>query len=304
MFYFKLNFLIAITLLTIGGARAKNIDDNGKIYEVEIDNMVRTYTIKKPKVHTNHKAIIVLHGGGGNANQIEKSTHFTELALPLGYTVVYPNGTSKFDKSVLGNKLLTWNAIHCCGYAKDNKVNDIGFIDNLIDELRTQHEIEKIYIAGMSNGAMMSYQAAIQLNGKIDAIAPVVGNIFIDQKELPKNQISVIIINGMKDFSIPYNGGLTQGKFSRSWDSVPLKSVDDTFHFFTKSNNCSIAKEIENQVFIKHSTICNNKTEIQSYLVKDGGHSWYGFGNVGIVDNRPIKDFNATEVIIDFFNKH
>lgn len=304
MYYFKLNFLIAIFISTLGTAFAKNNNTNDGTYEIEIQEKLRSYNLRFPTSNNNQKAIIVLHGGGGNANQIEKSSKFTDSAIKQGYVVVYPNGTSKTGAGILGAKMLTWNAVHCCGYAKEEKINDIKFLEAIINELKNNYNIKGIYITGISNGAMMAYQSAIHLNNKINAIAPVAGSLFIDEKELYKNQVSVIIINGMKDESVPYQGGYTNGKFSKSWDKIPLNSIDNTFQFFVKPSKCSNLYKTETETYFKSNTSCENKVEIQSYLIKEGNHSWYGAERRSIIGDKPIKDFNATETIIDFFNKH
>lgn len=81
-------------------------------------------------------------------------------------------------------EFLTWNATHCCGYAMENNANDIGFISALIDKAIAQYGVDKsrIYVTGMSNGAMMTHQLAIALPNKITAIATDVGTMFGDEK--------------------------------------------------------------------------------------------------------------------------
>src|SRR5262245_31947104 len=66
--------------------------------------------------------VLVLHGGGGNADNAENMTGFTAKARDEGFVVVYPDGTGP-----LADKLLTWNARHCCAYAMKNDVDDVGF---------------------------------------------------------------------------------------------------------------------------------------------------------------------------------
>jgi len=83
-----------------------------------------------PQGHGLVALVLVLHGGGGNAANAEKITGFTENAKQEGFIVVYPEGTGR-----LKGKLLTWNAGPCCGYAMKHHVNDVGFINFIIDKL-------------------------------------------------------------------------------------------------------------------------------------------------------------------------
>ena len=54
---------------------------------------------------------------------------------------------------------------NCCGKAEEKKVDDVGFINALIEELEANYAIDprRIYVTGMSNGAMMSYRLACEL---------------------------------------------------------------------------------------------------------------------------------------------
>jgi polyhydroxybutyrate depolymerase len=58
--------------------------------------------------------------------------------------------------------------------------DDIGFMTALIDELTSVYSIDptKIYLAGMSNGGMMTHRLAIALSDRIAAIGTVVGAMF------------------------------------------------------------------------------------------------------------------------------
>jgi hypothetical protein len=74
---------------------------------------------------------------------------------------------------VLTSILLTWNATHCCAQAMRNHVDDVGFISALIDRLVAQGRADpnRIYVTGMSNGAMMTHVVGRELSNKLAAIA-------------------------------------------------------------------------------------------------------------------------------------
>ena len=118
--------------------------------------------------------VVVLHGGGGNAENIEEVTGFSEKADEEGFIVVYPDGSGRLDRY-----LLTWNAGFCCGYALENNIDDVGFIRALIEYLQEKYAINRnmIYVTGISNGGMMSYRLGAELSDIVAAIAPVAGSI-------------------------------------------------------------------------------------------------------------------------------
>src|SRR4030042_572429 len=119
--------------------------------------------------------VIVLHGGGGNAQSTAGMTGMNVKADSSGVIAVYPNGNGRLSDE----KLLTWNAGNCCGYALDNNIDDVAFIRSLIDDLQSKLAIDqsRVYATGISNGGMMSYLLACQLSDKIAAIAPVAGTM-------------------------------------------------------------------------------------------------------------------------------
>ncbi|HUL91849.1 MAG TPA: PHB depolymerase family esterase [Burkholderiales bacterium] len=74
----------------------------------------RSYVIRAPAESAKGTGrvplVLVLHGGGGNADYAERMTGFTDKAGREGFIVAYPEGTGRRS-----NRLLTWNAGHCGG---------------------------------------------------------------------------------------------------------------------------------------------------------------------------------------------
>ena len=120
--------------------------------------------------------VILLHGGGGNAENTVNMTQFDVIAAREHLITVYPDGAGQ-------TRLLAWNSSHCCSYARENKVDDVGFISAIIDTLTASHRADPkgIYITGMSNGGMMTHVIGEKLSLKVAAIAPVVGAVFGDE---------------------------------------------------------------------------------------------------------------------------
>ena len=131
--------------------------------------------------------VIALHGGGGNAQNMEMMSGFSEKADKENFAVVYPNGSGRISNNIL----LTWNAEGCCQYAAENKIDDVGFISALIDKLVGDYGIDskRIYATGFSNGAMMSFKLGEKIPDKIAAIAPVSGAILKAPKPLGKTAV-------------------------------------------------------------------------------------------------------------------
>lgn len=262
----------------------------------------RSYVVRASPglLHARRKVplVLVLHGGGGNAEVTERMTGFTVKAEKEGFIVVYPEGSSRFK-----DRLLTWNAGHCCGYAMSNKMDDVGFISALIDRLIRDYpvDVKRIYVTGISNGGMMSHRLGSALPHKITAIAPVVGALFGDEK-MPAQAVSALMINGMLDKSVPYQGGPPGGRFPGAWDGTPVKAAIAQAEFWAQADRCAVDPVIEEQgLIIRRQYRCPGGKAVESLLLKDTGHTWPG-GQRGFRGaDDPGSTLNATDVIWDFF---
>lgn len=264
----------------------------------------RSYVVRAPSGIARERAgvplVIVLHGGGGNAHNAEAMTGFTAKGEAERFIVVYPEGTSR------RGPLLTWNAGHCCGYAMEQRVDDVGFIGALIDEVSHHYRVDprRIYVTGMSNGAMMAHRLGIELSGKIAAIAPVVGAVFGDEAR-PRSPVSAIMINGILDESVPYRGGASGGRFRQVWDGTPTRPALDQARFWAGVNGCDATLRTEDRgAYLVGRHACRPPVAVEIYSVKDNGHAWPGGKSGSRLGDAPSTALNATEVIWAFFEAH
>jgi len=263
---------------------------------------VRSYVVHVPPgvMGTGRRVplVLVLHGGGGNAEITERMTGFSAKAAKDDFIVVYPEGSGRMK-----DKLLTWNAGHCCGFAMNNKLDDVGFINALLDKLVGDYPVDpqRIYATGISNGGMMSHRLGIELGHRLAAIAPVVGALFGDEKT-PKHPVSALMINGMLDKSVPYLGGLTGGRFPGAWDGTPAKPALAQAEFWARANRCADrpGKE-ERGPLVRWEYRCGGGKGVELLLLKDTGHAWPGGlrGFQGADD--PGSSLSATDLIWEFF---
>lgn len=266
------------------------------------DGANRTYVVRMPiAVGKNKKRVplvMVLHGGGGNAEVTERMTGFSAKAENEGFIVVYPEGSSRFK-----DKLLTWNAGHCCGYAMGHRVDDVGFIGALIDRLIRDYPVDprRVYVTGMSNGGMMSHRLGIELSSKLAAIAPVVGTLFGDEQS-PAHPVSAIMINGMLDKSVPHEGGPAGGRFAGAWDGTPTQPALAQAEFWARANRCSPdpVQEQRGPLMSWHYR-CAGGRAVELHLLKDTGHAWPGGLRGSSLGDAPGTTLNATDVIWNFF---
>ena len=57
-----------------------------------------------------------------------------------------------------------WNAGLCCGQAAGSNINDVGFIEQVVNDVSTRTLIDRqhVFVTGMSNGAMMALRMVCQ----------------------------------------------------------------------------------------------------------------------------------------------
>ncbi|MBS3749247.1 MAG: poly(3-hydroxybutyrate) depolymerase [Candidatus Thermoplasmatota archaeon] len=275
------------------------------------DELQRTYILHLPVSYSTDKSyplVLVFHGGGGNAENTERLTNFSQKADEENFIVVYPEGTGKLKR-----RLLTWNCGFCCGYALENNIDDIGFIRSLIEHLQQKYTINSsmIYATGLSNGGIMSYYLGAELSDIFAAIAPVaaqIGGQATAQEDLwqipePEYPVSVISFNGMNDSRVPYNGGTSNETHVYSW-----MSTNESISFWVQQNQCN---EIAQRNISKSGNIISdtysggkNNAEVTLVTIVNGTHSWPG-GQKGWENGaEPTKEINATDMIWDFFKNH
>ncbi len=283
-------------------ADARDRSEAGQRQSLMHGSVERSYVVRMPGEGVLRRGkvplVLMLHGGGGNAANAERMSGFTAKGRREGFIVVYPEGSSRGM-----DKLLTWNAGHCCGYAMKNQADDVGFISALIDKLASQYPIDRnrVYVTGMSNGGMMSHRLGRELSGKIAAIAPVVATIFGDEQR-PAHAVSAIMINGQLDTSVPHEGGPPGGRAARAWDGTPAKPALHQGAFWSGVNGCATTpKKSDRGASLHWKYECPAGTAVELYLVKDSGHSWPGGEAGSRRGDQPSQSMNATDVIWDFF---
>jgi polyhydroxybutyrate depolymerase len=196
------------------------------------DGRVRTFLVHRPEGVTGPLPIVlVLHGGGGNGAQTKKSLSFDRLADEHGFLAVYPDGTGR---TVLGKLFGTWNSDEeCCGSALAEGVDDVAFIDQLLDELGARHDgdVDHVFVTGLSNGGDMAHRLGCELADRVDAIAPV-GAPRVVTPCHPSRPVPTMIVHGTDDPCALYDGGeRCGGCFSQALQDLGVGNDDAGDHF-------------------------------------------------------------------------
>lgn len=299
--------IIAILLMLICGAFSCRKHEETPIttfhfYDsLQVDSYLRSYLVNLPPNYNdsnNFSLVIALHGTGGSASQMETDYKLTAKSNNAKFIIVYPEGVR--SDGILG--IRTWNAGGCCDYAMEHNVDDVKYIKLLIQTLTGKYKInaKKVYVTGMSNGAMMSYRLGCELSAQLAAIAPVSGTLITTQACTPARQVPILHIHSAIDTKVPYQGGYGLANYY-------FPPVDSGLHVWAGINGCNAAPEVVTDAPLYTKTQfagCAGNMTIQMYLTKDGGHSWPGGLQARAAADEPSKAFDATDLIWDFFQKY
>ena len=228
--------------------------------------------------------VLNFHGGGGDALGQERYTGMDSLADEEGFIAVYPAGTGR-----LGERLLTWNAGGCCGFAQDESIDDVGFVRVLLDDLEGVVDIDRrrIYATGLSNGAMMAYRLGMEAGDIISAISPVAGAMKVDSFE-PVRPLPILHIHSVDDPRALYGGG-TGPPFpftNRTVDHVPVESA---LELWADCDGCPSAPTLADsrstdygaEASVQTAELwiygpCESGAEIGLWKLSGAGHVWPG----------------------------
>ena len=284
----SLVFALSFALAACGGSAAtpaaSRIPSAVQHGSLMVDGQQRTYFVfRPPSLDPKQQSplVLVLHGYTVDAAWMEATTNFDDQAKKGGFMAAYPEGIGR-----------SWNAGSCCGDAQSQKLDDVAFIKQLIDRLASDGSIDRkrVFVAGLSNGAIMAYRLACDLSDRIAGIASVAGSMGITECH-PAQPVSVLEMHGTKDSIVLYDGGKTGlGTFP---------SANEVIKGWVTADGCA-GNPILSQSGITKTSVwngCRAGTIVRLDTVAGGHHTWFG-STFDPVPGEP----NANAVIWDFFS--
>jgi polyhydroxybutyrate depolymerase len=262
---------------------------------INSSSIYRTYRLYRPLSYTGSQAyplVINMHGYTSSAQAQQIYGNFMPIADTAKFLIVHPQGTKDASNQPY------WNA-----GISPTAVNDLLFISQLIDSLKTIYNIDPncIYSTGMSNGGFMSNFLACNLSNKIAAIAGVTGTMFSSVSPTcnPGRPVPVMHVHGTADVTVPYIGG------------SGMIAVDSLMKFWRIKNNTNAVPTTSAVPNINLTDGCTADHFLWSggtlgatnelYRVNGGAHTWPGASiTIGVTN----QDFSASVQIWRFFRKY
>lgn len=200
-----------------------------------------------------------------------------------------------------------------CNFA--SCMNDRSFIAALLDELEGKLciDLDHVHVTGISAGALMVYQVALDLSHRIASIAPIAGSRILGYNFAPTHPVSVLDSHGLSDIYVPANATSTYRSdwpkpgphgSARSEDEFYYTPTPQVLNMFAKTAECSFNENLpypQPKVGGIRGFSCNmlyGKCASGADIVQctgEWGHTW------PLTHTHP---FAYAEITIDFFLAH
>lgn len=295
-------------------------------FDLTFDGRHRDYRLHVPPQASTGKPlplVLNLHGATQNGFLEELQTGMDNNADQNGYLVAYPDGTRiakvLTPDPVAKNAQYGWNAGQCCGLPATRHIDDVGFLERVIDDIaaRTPVDLRRVYMTGISDGGMMAYAMASEASDRVAAISSIAGQVELPTIH-PSRPVPTLEFHSVDD---PI----------AKWDGVPNKdprlrlSVMEGIGQWVRADGCSAhavtgatitgpagsisAGQTATAVTYQH---CRAGTEVALWRFTGSGHVWPGsllntgpkstwiLGGVG----RGIVLVDANEAMWQFFQRY
>ena len=267
----------------------------GELVDIEMRSGVlkRNYRLYIPSGYQKGKPaplIVALHGGLGTGKIMEEQAGISDDADRAGMLVAYPDGIGR-----------GWNAGSCCGDPMEKQVNDVLFMRNLIEDVKSKYSVDarRIYGTGFSNGAMLLHRVACEAPDLFTAIAPVSGGIMLPECKA-KTAPAVLLVQGRADERIFWDGGTFSGTYR--------PSIKEIVASLRTRNQCSAQEVVtRKQGVVTCMTLkgCAAGKEV-SWCGLDGvGHQWAGGKTImPRILGKNTDQYDTSAEVVKFFAAH
>ena len=310
--------LVCLIVLLIGAKRRsvrKSPAGRDFARSVTAGGVVHEYLVYVPSSYDGVRrmpVVLFFHGGGGNAEQGERTVSLRATAEKHGFLLVRPEG---YDASGLG--LRTWNAGSCCGGAADARIDHVAAVREILDRVEGEWRVDtdRIFATGHSNGGMMAYRLACELSDRIAAIAPNAAVLVDKDLEVqpprtlfactPVRPVAVMHMHGDADTCSPMEGGRSTGL-----ETSLRPPVSDSIARFVLLNHASATPRV---TYSQGEVTCvtfdgQPKGDVVRCVARGGGHAWpgaaYALFTKANCGGNAIHGLDANEAIWDFFVAH
>ncbi len=269
-------------------------------FEIPVDTFTREFMMHVPvDLDPDQPAplLFLIHGTGSNGPNTRAVGEVDRFADAAGVVTVYP------EAYTIGT-LHAWAVPGTVGMERG--VDDLAFFNLMIDRVTQELNIDesRIFIAGISNGGVLTQWVACQLNDRLLGFASVGATALreISDACAPARAMPAMFFLGTED-PIFWWDGIVGTNFE-------TLSAEASVARYAGLNGCSSAFEIDSiQDFVPQdsSTVrrwrysgCRDGTQVLLYGVDGGSHTWPGSPFESPALGCTTRDIHASQLIVDF----
>lgn len=170
-------------------------------------------------------AVLMLHGMSSTPQVVSAEGGWRDLLVERRFHVVAPAG---FGKS--------WNAGPCCPPASGLEIDDVGYLQQLVDSLEDRPDVDasELHIVGVSNGGILGYRFLCSSRGRIQTLVSYAGTRLTQCA--PDAPVDVLQVHGTADEVVPYDNGLS---IQAAVLGVDFPPVEPTMAQFAADAGCA-----------------------------------------------------------------
>lgn len=219
-------------MLVAGGMAAATLTagpsaGSGHVISLSVDGQARTYRLFVPPAPADgrYRLVVALHPLGNTGLDFEQDSNLDEGAVAANALVAYPDGVDG-----------SWNAGRCCAAARDEGVDDVAFLDAVIDDVEASYRVDpsKVAMGGLSNGALMTYRYVCERSSRVHVVFIASGALVAPSCSFSR-PVQILHMHGMKDRLVPWAGD----QHSRYTSDHVMPSVRESTDEVAKVDGCT-----------------------------------------------------------------
>lgn len=185
-------------------------------------------------------------------------------------------------------RFATWNAGTCCGKAAERRIDDVGYLDELVSRIdATGCTSGKVLATGIGNGAMMAHRWACE-SDVVDGIVSVGGALQLENCAGTR-PIPVLHFHGAEDTFYPSEGAETLR---------PVEHALEQWRIRNKAQGEPVVETV-GQVTCRTWT---GEAPVRSCIIEGMESSWPGAADTSIQGDTPMAD--ATRGAFEWIRAH
>lgn len=217
----------------------------------------RPYESKVPSSYDGKKAmplVVLLHGFGASGLTQDLLFGFSQLVDRFEFLYAYPDGT--VDQT--GKRF--WNATEVCCDLFKTGVDDVAYVDAVIDDMSARYNVDKqrIFVIGHSNGGFMSLRYACDRANRVAAIMSLAGASYKDMTKCqPSETVAVLQVHGDMDMTVPFGGAMMGG--------LAIPSAAETVAGWANKNGCQSTTDTSSPAIDIESNLAGAETRVAKH---------------------------------------